>query len=298
MFSLIALTGSRSEPEVRTVPLHGETQPVVEGKFNELLAGFFVDGAEFHDYEPGYKPDGGDLIQVRYELPDGLSAVQRAVPAAIPHLSKADLQEEAPRALVGVYHSTRRQNARFVFQAIDRRRFLGVGNRLAVILSAGAFRLESKAGVEIDNRLHAVWEDGHLFFESEFMVRRFLSLDMLFQEATDEEVAELLQGPHFADFDPAVHEGMLDDYVRRKIASINRSLIMEGVDEKHLRDVAERCDIELTMDGGVISLPHEKKELKRLLRLLDEDYVEGMLSERVYVSTSKRRLTSSNQNGD
>jgi hypothetical protein len=54
---------------------------------------------------------------------------------------------------------------------------------------------------------------------------------------------------------------------------------------------AARFSVELSVRDGRLVLPRTKKELKLLLRLLDEDFLESTLSQTRYLANSKRRLS-------
>jgi hypothetical protein len=80
--------------------------------------------------------------------------------------------------------------------------------------------------------------------------------------------------------------------VRRKIKMLQADRALERLELSELLEHAERFQVKLVMRDGRLVIPRQKKELKLLLRFLDEDFLESTLSQSRYLANSKRRLSS------
>lgn len=142
----------------------------------------------------------------------------------------------------------------------------------------------------LQDRSHAIYADGRLYFSKNHYVKRFIELSAVAEEATN----DVVEGFYKLECFSTVHlpnASDADQWMRRKIASI-RQQQTEIVPTK-VRAVAKDFGIDVTIHGkgsaAKIELPSEKRALKELLRLLDEDYYESWRGNR-FQAASKRRL--------
>jgi hypothetical protein len=93
--------------------------------------------------------------------------------------------------------------------------------------------------------------------------------------------------------DRAEFLAVVDRPIRVKIASVRRRRTLEEHSAKEIRKAAQRFEFDVRTEGRGdqmrIVVPGDKKELKRLLRLLDDDLLESDLTGQKYEVNSKRR---------
>jgi hypothetical protein len=120
-------------------------------------------------------------------------------------------------------------------------------------------------------------------------LRRVFDLSEYFNEATAEEITtfashEKLDVANIAEFVAGASAP-----VRKKIALIRQSGILEKFTTEQIVAAAQNFNVVInTSQEGKITLPSNGTELRRLLRFLDEDYYKSPLSETHYISNSKR----------
>jgi hypothetical protein len=124
------------------------------------------------------------------------------------------------------------------------------------------------------------------------MVRRYLPLDSVFQEATDEQIEELTRERLWERCNVESLKGLCDTVTRRRIAAIQRSSLLRSVDRQELVRYAKTGGVNLETRGRGAQMklvfPDTHKELKLLVRLLSEDLYQGALSGQRFLSNSKR----------
>lgn len=262
------------------------------------------------DFEPSdfqlipFRPfdDIGD--EQRFELPlvppdsakDGEVSLPRALykvltsgdAAPIAKLSGSPAAEEV-RALAWVVDARKPSDAIVVFQVMERTQVLQ--NR--IIFSFGrddVYQRLDGAPLVLGDKAHAVYANGRLIFAKDFYVRRFIELSNVVRASTDEEVSNFYQMPCFTKPTSLVAADA-DQWIRRKVSSIRR----QGNDlvAAEILRSSKKFGLLVTTSGKGntmrIELPSDKRDLKTLLRFLDEDYYESWKGNRFQAST-KRRL--------
>lgn len=269
-----------------TREIHQALAETFEAQARELLD----PARERRPYEPGYRADNEVLYIDPYQLPGYLKELV-ASPESPEPLTKAEIEEGLVKGLLAAEHGDD-PAARMLFQNFDRRQVIEAeGNWL--VLHKDVFRRFSETALAVGSHLTAVLSGTRLYFTSEFMVRRYLDLDEYFREATDEEIEEFIAQPSLMVADRQEFAAAADRWTRAKIASIARRRTLEDYSAKEIRKAAQRFDFDLRAEGRGdqmrIVVPADKKELKRLLRLLDDDLLESELTGQKYEVNSKRR---------
>jgi hypothetical protein len=275
---LLAIQRDRTLQEVR---LEKRSHHTVATAFDELGLAFLKDGTEILPYTAGYKPDAGELMELKYDLPEQLWDCRSALDTGVLKLDAASLTSSPPVALVAISCGRR---PLFQFQAIDNRQLLHTKHVL--LMGAGNFHLNANPGLVIGDRIDAIHEDGKLYFPSEHTVRRFLDLEKFFLEATDEQVQTVLGARPFAIDNMVAVKAAANTLVRRKIAELAEAAPKFKL--PMLKLAASKAKIRLNERNGAIVVPSAARELEKLARLLHDDYLESLFgSGRVYRTNSK-----------
>jgi hypothetical protein len=149
--------------------------------------------------------------------------------------------------------------------------------------------LESQ-GLEINPRLSALFRDDVLLFRSFQTVRTFLDLDHYFVEASNDDIAEVLEHDTFAEIDPDSVTEFADSVMRRRFMAVKLTGILDDVKPHTVQRKAARFGLKLRINGGRLVFPDNRAEAKALLQYLLEGYYEGDLTGRLYVTNSQRQL--------
>ncbi|HET9233186.1 MAG TPA: Kiwa anti-phage protein KwaB-like domain-containing protein, partial [Candidatus Eisenbacteria bacterium] len=211
-------------------------------------------------------------------------------PLSIQHLS----DEELP-AVHGLF--TGSSNGKQIsLQVFDRRRLLSTSG-LSLILHRGTFRKLTDGGLTLDTKLAAAVEENRLYFHSFALARRLFDLSEYFREATDGDLATFVEHKAVLFDDPDSLMKNADSWVRKKVALILQSGILEKERPAKIATTAQKfglaIEVQTVARRDKLRFPSEKKRLKELLHFLDEDYLTSILTGTNYLSNSKRRLSRS-----
>lgn len=288
---LLALVDTDDGREVRRVRLDRDAQQELSAMLREQARELVAEGLEVLDYDPGYTPDEEVFRVPGFPLPGYLEEALTAADA-LADLDTADAEEHRVRALLLAELPRDPASSTLLFQNFDSGQVLE--RRWSLVQDGRVFRRAERTTLVVGRRVTAVMVGGDLYFRSEHLVRRYLDVDRLFAEATDQDVAAFLAQPQLAAPELEGVLAMADRWVRRKVTSILRRGVLAEVPVAEIRRVGAEYDVavEVVTTGGAerIAVPAARRELKRLLRLLDEDLLLSTLTGHRFEVNSKRRL--------
>lgn len=240
-----------------------------------------------------YDPDETEIWSIGdFELPAALAeAVEQPIQADVLSAGRDRTRLPDIKAIACSWeHDGRRIVA---FQSIDRRQSLKADG-LTILLSQNTFRRLESPGITFGDDVHAVYDDGILLFCSTWWARRVLDITPYYKEATDEDVDDFIDHPRISVEEPDAFKSLADNWVRRRLALISQMGILDNYAPSLIRERAGDYGVNVTVDDSgdeeTVAMPDSKKELKDLLKFLEEDYYEGPLTDTRYVANSKKPL--------
>lgn len=170
--------------------------------------------------------------------------------------------------------------------------------KITLINANSTFTKLIEPGIILPSRLSAIYDNGKLLFQSYHNTKRFLDLLSYFREATDFEMDVFLAHDLFDFEDKGSFKDNADSIVRKKIALLLTNNILEKITIAELESVAgelnsvvnEDNKINLKISDGKLIIPKDKKDLKELIRFLDEDYFTTPFTKRKCLTNSKTFL--------
>lgn len=208
---------------------------------------------------------------------DELPVVPEAILKAIANPESCELYTEnvassQVKAVAWIVNATNPKDGLAIFQSVDTAHV--PENRIKIsIFNDNTFHRLASPTIILREEAHAVIWNEKLIFSKTTLVKRFLNLTDHIMRVTDNQVNSFFQQSQFAGFVNIV-PAHLDQWVRRRVASINNKKIQ--IDVAYLAVVAQNFNVVLSIDTSThpprINLPSNKAELKRILRLIDEDY--------------------------
>lgn len=178
----------------------------------------------------------------------------------------------------------------FLFQYFDAKQRLS--NEKFVIFSKSfeshQFCRLDGTGFVLDTKLVAVLDESDLYFKSFFFAKRVFDLGDYFREATDEEIKQFNKSENFNSLDDEEIKSLATSNLREKIFEIEKSGILVNLDKKKFQAYATLANLDITITKGKIDIPKNKADFKKFIALLCEDYYEGGLMNRTYLSVGKR----------
>ena len=290
MFNLFALTDDPANRRLRFA-LSNDVQKDLTSIFKEQKESFISDGCEEIAFDGKYKPDLDEVLVINdFDDIDGLAdAISN--PLAIHEVKPTPEMFSKIKALFSGYVDN--DEPVILIQHFDKRRIIST-NGLSIFHASNVYKKIEGVGLTLDTKLTAILCGGCLKFRSFHFLRQIFDLSEYYKEATDADIMQFASMPCIKVNDDSKLIGISDTWVRRKLWLISQSQILEKVPVSDIKAVATEFNIELNtvIDDGIekIIVPEEKKQLKKLLRFLDEDYYKSPLLENYYLANSKRPI--------
>ena len=153
-----------------------------------------------------------------------------------------------------------------------------------------SFFRQNNFGISISDSIDCYFTNGELQFVSFFFARQVFDLGEYYRSATDGEVISFASNANLEIEDTEAFGKMADTWIRRKIAMINDSKVLEKYDASDISQRAAEVGVSITTNGSRIVLPNDKKQIKVILGFLDEEAYKGPFSRITYLANSKRKV--------
>jgi hypothetical protein len=198
----------------------------------------------------------------------------------------------AVRSIFAAQHDAQADSTTIWFQAFNRSRLLVTG--MTILFQQNTFQKLNNAGLTLDSKLAAVYQDGNLLFRSYSTVKSFLDVTEYFHEATNEEITSVLHCPFVSCDDEEAVLDFADAWMRKRFSALKASGILDRVTPRKVANKAKKfglnCQIKKKDGKNVLVFPMDKKEAKRLLSFLNEGYYVGELTGALYQSNSQTQI--------
>lgn len=282
--NLFALTNNPASRILR-FPMSQALQDSVQGLFRTQRNAFLNGIAETIDFDGRYRPDEGELLVIKNFVDvDGLvDSVKNPL-----GIEQFDPKAHSLETVKAIFAGCPDGGDQVLVQLFEQRRLIATKS-IALFFSGNLFDRITESGLTLDSKLLAVLDGTDLKFQSFHFLRRVFDVDDHFKEATSAEVKLFAAHEKLMTADAAAFEAAASSTVRRKIALILQSGVLDKHPTDHIVATAKTFKLEIkTTQEGKIELPENQTDLRRLLRFLDEDYYESPLTQTQYVSNSKR----------
>lgn len=290
--SLFALM--KQPPRLLRVSLTQDLAQQIDALFKAQAAAFIPNDVENVAFDGRYEPDDDELFRID-NFPDSFGVL----PATGNQLDIPVLQltDQNVGQIAGLAYGYEENGVpRVVFQTFDTRR--AITNRGVTIWrrihdNATLQRWEGVA-LTLDSHISAMLFADHVLFRSLRAVRRLFDMSSYYAEATDDDLTTFCGHDRLCIQEGFDFAAIADGWIRGRVGLITKSGVLDSVPPRRLRTIAGRFKLTLQLrriDGDDrIELPSTRKDMKRLLKFLDEDYYESPLTNTAFVSNSKRLL--------
>lgn len=287
--------------QVERVTLSQHTQDHLRTQFAEQLDAFGLESKDPVDYKPFDAIDDGQVFKAPVFPTSGKDTEGlRFSPDLERALRSGDgLKEFDPdsgtddiRAVAWVAEHRQFNHAIVAFQAFERSQLL-TPERVLRWLRGNVYEVEQASLLALRGELDSVFSQGFLYFKKDYYTKRYIELSEFADEATtaDTNAFFKLSLFHYPD---GVEIPVEDAWVRRKVSALlARKKELLACKPADIKAAASKLRLELTVEtiGGkdYLVLPSEKRDIKNLLRFLDEDFYESWRGAS-FQASSKRRL--------
>jgi hypothetical protein len=275
---------------IQRIDLNQKTSNALNIEF-EKQKNYFLHEKEEQDFTGTYKLEKGEIFCIKkFTLEPDIQYTLKNPTSGDSFQSVSN--NESIKTIFAIQYNEHNIPTNILFQTFVPSRIID-RDTLALFWVKNNFSKISKFGIVIAKKLDAIYycQQKSLYFYSYSNVRQFLNLDQYFHEATDEEIKKI-----FKDKDNPVNAiggvnhllTLCDSVSRKKFTQINSSEILKNVKLSKIEKEAKKLKITINTSNGKLDFPNDKKELKELLYFLAEDIYIGPLSDKRFISNSKK----------
>jgi len=152
------------------------------------------------------------------------------------------------------------------------------------------FFQEKRFGISISDSVDCFYSNGELQFLSFYFARQVFDLSDYYRSATDQELGAFVANGNLLLEDSQAFESMANTWIRRKIAMINDSKVLEDYSAAEIKRRAKSVGVEIETENKKIKIPNDKDKIKIILGFLDEEAYKGPFSQNTYLANSKRQI--------
>lgn len=177
------------------------------------------------------------------------------------------------------------------FQRFRNEQYISPNKRVNLFFENNTFFQEKRFGISISDTIDCCFDENELQFTSYYFARQVFDLSDYYRSATDQEVQDFANNDKLAIDDISSFQSLANTWVRRKIALINDSEVLENYTATKIKSLAKAAGIDIAVVNKKVVIPTEKEALKVILGFLDEEAYRGPFSQTTYLANSKRKVS-------
>jgi len=289
-FQLAAITKQRGQMRLFRIPMHQRLQNTLaeswENQYNT-----FVNNIHEIQFNAGYHPESHERFSLSdFELPDWL---RNEYSQTIQNLEAISTNEDFINSITGIagFARNERDEELILFQNFSRSHVIRPGRFL--FLQNNTYETTNRPGLTIEGKLSALYdiEERKLLFRNFRTVNTFLPLADIYEEASEQEIREVLNHRLLASENPDELAVGANQWFRKRFAMLRDSGILDQYSTREIIVRSQGYDINIQLNGDRIVFPAEKGAAKRLLQFLNEELFRGAITETLYETNSKKEAS-------
>lgn len=288
--SVMVLKVVNKAVEVCKLELEGETQAAICNTFSNAVEDLIAEKEKVM-FDGSYKPHEDEFLAIEnFQLQDDIKDAVRD-PIGVAAYQKVDEEFPEIRAIFVGEREEIGDAEKFTvaFQRFRKDQYIST-KWYNLFFENDTFFQEKRFGISISDTVDCYFTDGQLQFISYFFARQVFDLSEYYRSATDHEVQSFSANDKLSIENPAVFQSMANSWIRRKIAMINDSGVLENYTASKIKSLAKAAGIEITVDNKKVVIPSDKEKVKIILGFLDEEAYKGPFSQTTYLANSKRKI--------
>jgi hypothetical protein len=286
-FQLATVVSTGAQFRLLRIPLHQKLQNELAGNW-QLQYDAFVEDVQEITFNAGYYPEKHErFILEGFALPDWL---KEETSLTIQNLDPINRNEDLFDSIKCIIAFARDEQAReiFLFQNFFRSHVIQPGRFL--FLEGNTYVTAQRPGLSLESKLSAVYYPTRqkLLFQSYRTVNTFLPLADFYEEATEQEIREVLAHEKLAPENTDALATNANQWFRKRFALLRDSGVLDEFTAQQIRQRSKGYDVELRISDGKIVVPADKAAAKKLLQFLNEELYRGAITKKLYETNSKR----------
>lgn len=164
-----------------------------------------------------------------------------------------------------------------------------------MFLSNDTFKKLEDPGLILGAGCHAVHENGALRFKSLWWAKQIFDLSNFYRVATDSDVESFASHQAVIVDDVEQLKASAGQWARTRIAFILGSGVLDKCIPEQLEAEAQRFNVPLHLEDvgneRKLRIPSDRKDLRAVLKFLEEELYIGVITGDAYEANSKRKRT-------
>jgi hypothetical protein len=288
--SVMILKGGNSSDEVLRIELDDETQKAIGKSFSEALENMITD-KEKVIFDGSYRPNEDEYLAIEnFQLSDEIKDAIRDPLGVQGFQKEGDNYPEIKAIFIGEREENQEGEVfKVAFQRFRKEQYISTRG-FNLFFSNNTFMQEKRYGINISEGIDCYVIDRELQFSSFYYARQVFELSEYYRSATDSEVQTFStnQGLHIEDTE--AFKKMANTVIRRKIAMINDSQVLDQYSASEIKKKARAIGVDVEIKDKKVVIPNDKEKIKVILGFLDEEAYKGPFSQNTYLANSKRKV--------
>ena len=260
-----------------------------------------VNEKTYHEFTVNYKPEEDEVLRIEnFLLQDGIKdAIRNPLGCSIFEKdTEGEIDDESDKqgypVIKAIFVGERIQSDVGEHFNIAFQRYRKEQNLSALPFrlfhSNNTFTPEKHFGIGITNSIDCYYTGDNLVFSSFFFARQVFDLRRYYRSASDPEVIAFTKNEALDFENPDAFNGFANTYVRRKIAMINDSNVLNNYSASQIKKLAKNAGIDIKIQDKKIVIPADKDAAMEVLAFLDEEAYRGPFTNDLLLANSKRVL--------
>lgn len=288
--SVMVLRANTKSDEVLRIELNNDTQNVIaaelEGALSEL-----IEDKTIITFDGSYKPHEDEILVIsNYQLSDTIKDAIRN-PLGVPAYERQDGEFPEIKAIFMGERIENDESEDFnvVFQRFRKEQYIST-KWCNLFFDNNTFTQDNRFGISVADVVDCYYSNKELRFSSFYYARQIFDLSESYRSATDSEVIAFTGCDKLAIEDADNFKNMANTWIRRKIAMINDSQVLDNYSAAEIKKRAKTIGVDIVVKDKKVVIPNDKEQIKIILGFLDEEAYKGPFSQRTFLANSKRVL--------
>lgn len=242
-------------------------------------------------FDGSYKPNDDEYLVIEnFRLSDEIKDAIRNPIGVQGFMKENGKYPEIKAIFVGIREeNSKGEQFKVAFQRFKKEQYISTA-WYNLFFDKDTFLQEKRFGISISDVVDCFVFDNELCFSSFYFTRQIFDLNEYYRSATDIEVKAFSKNSKLLIEDAEAFEVMANTIIRRKIALINDSKVLEKFSANEIKKEAKAVGIDIDVRDKKLVIPNDKDKVKIILGFLDEEAYKGPFSKNTYLANSKRKL--------
>lgn len=287
-FQLTAIVKQSQQVKLLRIPLHQQLQQTLAENWQEQLDAFVNDVQEI-EFNAGYQPEEHEHFCLNdYEPPQWLAGENSQTVSDLDSITSDGATMNSIRGIAAFARDAKGHEL-VLFQNFSRSHVIQPGRFL--FLRNDMYETAEHPVLTLECKLAAVYTpaDKKLLFHSFRTVNTFLPLADFYDEASEQQIREVLKHERLAAEDADALAAGANQWFRKRFAMLRDSGVLDQYSAKQIQTRAKACNVAVRVSKDKIVFPADKAEAKKLLQFLNEELFRGPITKELYETNSKRK---------